>query len=82
MRQSPLRRQSSGRSTQPFRAIGPVDGLDDLAHGDLGRRAGQREAAVRAALRDDKTRVHEALEDLGEEALGDILFGAHAVQRR
>ena len=59
----------------------PVDRLNDVAHRDLGWRTRERESTVRAPLRGHEAGVHQTLEDLGEEAFGDVLLGADVAQR-
>ncbi len=58
-----------------------VHGLNDIAHADLDSRAGQRETTVRPALRNSQTRARKTLEDLGEEALRNVLSLADVSQR-
>src|SRR5665647_1621514 len=57
----------------------PVDRLDYVTQRDLGGGARQGKAAVRSTSRHGEAGVHQALEDLGEEALGDVLRPADLV---
>ena len=58
----------------------PVDGLEHVAHRDLGARARQRDAAAGAPRRMQHAGVHQALDDLGEVAFGQALGGGDVVR--